>query len=391
MAIGPDGNLYVSEFAPNGSVRRYNPATGDLIDIFAEGDGFSGVFGPQFGPDGNLYVGRFEAGEIARYDRATGDFIDVFVPNGEGGVDFLNGFTFGPDNNLYVGSDADIQQFDGTTGKYIGVFASTPNSPADANLNRPLFGPDGNLYVRNIAANSIERYDGTTGEFMGTFAAGGSLSDPLGFTFGPDGNLYVASTGNDRILRYDGTSGAFIDTFVAQGSGGLDYPSSIIFLTSVPGDFDGDGILTTADINDLTGQSASRLNPTAYDLNSDTLVNDVDVTVWVRDLFRSWIGDADLNGEFNSSDLVEVLASGTYEGDILSTWSTGDFNGDGRTNSGDLVVALADGGYEQGSRAAVDAVPEPASFVMLMVGLIGTATYRRRIWPRSPAVYNDSH
>jgi streptogramin lyase len=206
MAIGPDGNLYVSEFAPNGSIRRYSPGTGDFIDIFAEGDGFSGVFGPQFGPDGNLYVGRFEAGEIARYDRATGDFIDVFVPHGEGGVEFLNGFTFGPGNNLYVGSGADIQQFDGTTGEYLGVFATTPNLPADANLNRPLFGPDGNLYARNIAANSIERYNGTTGDFLDTFASGHGLSDPLGFTFGPDGNLYVASTGNDRILRYSSIS-----------------------------------------------------------------------------------------------------------------------------------------------------------------------------------------
>jgi hypothetical protein len=84
----------------------------------------------------------------------------------------------------------------------------------------------------------------------------------------------------------------------------------------------------------------------------DNLVNAVDINQWVKDLFVSWVGDADLNGEFNSSDLVTVLASGTYETDLDSVWSTGDFNGDGRTTSGDLVAALADGGYEAGPRAA---------------------------------------
>jgi hypothetical protein len=36
--------------------------------------------------------------------------------------------------------------------------------------------------------------------------------------------------------------------------------------------------------------------------------------------------------------------------------------------STDLITALADGGYEHGPRAAMRAVPEPASFVMLLVG-----------------------
>ncbi len=134
------------------------------------------------------------------------------------------------------------------------------------------------------------------------------------------------------------------------------------------GDFDKSGILDAPDIDDLTARSASQLNPVAYDLNGDSSVNQEDVKVWVKDLFNSWIGDANLDHEFNSGDLVVVLSSGTYEADVDAVWSTGDFNGDGRTNSSDLVAALSDGGYELGPRAAVSAVPEPSSFVLLTLG-----------------------
>jgi hypothetical protein len=143
------------------------------------------------------------------------------------------------------------------------------------------------------------------------------------------------------------------------------------------GDFNGSGALDVADVDDLTSQSASVTHPPGYDLNNDSLVNDGDINVWVKDLFGSWIGDANLDGQFNSSDLVSVLASGTYEADIDSVWSTGDFNGDGRTNSSDLVAALADGGYELGPPAAAVAVPEPASLALVTLSLLGIVCHSR--------------
>jgi hypothetical protein len=158
------------------------------------------------------------------------------------------------------------------------------------------------------------------------------------------------------------------------------FPSvALVGGASTPGDFNSDGVLDAADIDDLTGQSAGGLNPAAYDLNADALVNDVDVRSWVRDLFNSWVGDANLDGQFNSSDLVAVLASGTYEADVDSVWTSGDFNGDGRTNSADLVAALADGGYELGPRAAVAAVPEPSGMLLAVMALLAAAAARRAV------------
>jgi hypothetical protein len=145
----------------------------------------------------------------------------------------------------------------------------------------------------------------------------------------------------------------------------------------VAGDFNGDGLLTVIDLDDLTGQSAGLNHPAGYDLNSDAQVNDADIKFWVSDLFNSWIGDANLDGEFNSSDLVGVLAAGAYEVDVNAVWSTGDFNGDGRANSSDLVAALADGGYENGPRAAIAAVPEPNGVALMLMGALAIAARRR--------------
>ena len=138
----------------------------------------------------------------------------------------------------------------------------------------------------------------------------------------------------------------------------------------ITGDFDGSGVLDAADIDDLTSKSASGQHPSDYDLTNDALVNDQDVGFWISDLYNSWVGDANLDGEFSSSDLVAVLGSGSYETGAASVWSSGDFNGDGFTNSGDLVAALSAGGYELGPRAAVAAVPEPSSLTIIAVGLL---------------------
>jgi hypothetical protein len=207
-----------------------------------------------------------------------------------------------------------------------------------------------------------------------------------------DFQAFHVENGGDAGMQVLLASGDFLgdndqDAFTVlslPGGEGITYAANQGFTLvteggGVPGDFNGNGVLDLPDIDDLTGQSAGGTNPPAYDLTGDALVNESDVNEWATVLFNSWIGDADLNGEFNSGDLVIVLASGTYEADVPSVWSTGDFNGDGRTNSSDLVAALAGGGYEAGPRAAVAAVPEPSCLVLVVMGLLAaTGSIRRR-------------
>jgi hypothetical protein len=147
----------------------------------------------------------------------------------------------------------------------------------------------------------------------------------------------------------------------------------------ITGDFDQSGALDLPDIDDLTAKSASGANPIGYDLNGDMAVNEADVTVWVKELFGTWIGDANLDKEFNTTDLVNVLATGTYEANVDAVWSSGDWNGSGRFDSADLVSALADGGYEAGvyvPPAAAAVVPEPSALVLLLVGFVALLARR---------------
>ena len=108
-----------------------------------------------------------------------------------------------------------------------------------------------------------------------------------------------------------------------------------------------------------------------------------DREVWVNDLKNTWIGDANLNGEFNSGDMVQVFARGKYEKQEAAGWEDGDWNGDTFFSSGDMVAAFVGGGYEKGIKeggpnAAVSAVPEPGSLVLVLIGILAVCGSSRR-------------
>jgi hypothetical protein len=153
----------------------------------------------------------------------------------------------------------------------------------------------------------------------------------------------------------------------------------------LPGDFDQNGLLDEDDLNELTRNVRDHSPDTWHDLTEDGRVDEADRQAWVHDLKRSYFGDANLDGTFDSADLVAAIQAGQYEDAVPlnSNWSTGDWNGDGEFTSVDLVLALADGGYEQGPRSPAATVPEPASVLMVMIVLIATTivprTRRKRV------------
>lgn len=160
-------------------------------------------------------------------------------------------------------------------------------------------------------------------------------------------------------------------TFVTD----LLFSGGTVTILSPSGDLNQDGQLDAIDINLLTAAVKEQSQNLDFDVNVDGLVNESDRDYWVNDLKKTYYGDANLDGEFNSRDFIVVLLAGEYEDDVEanSVWETGDWNGDCEFTSSDFVKALIEGGYEQGPRnqpmAAVAAVPEPTSGVLLLCAL----------------------
>ena len=99
-AIGPDGNLYVSN-SDGDDVLRYNGVTGAFINTFIP-DGTGGLADPAglIFRNGLLYVAQSSlAGAVSRFNATTGAFVDTFVAPGSGGLSDPEGMAFGPDGN----------------------------------------------------------------------------------------------------------------------------------------------------------------------------------------------------------------------------------------------------------------------------------------------------
>jgi hypothetical protein len=150
----------------------------------------------------------------------------------------------------------------------------------------------------------------------------------------------------------------------------------------IPWDFDNDGSLGLGDMNLLLEQVDLVTNDETYDITGDQVVDLADISSFISDSdkLNSYSGDANLDGEFNSSDMVQVFAQGEYEDALLdnSTWDTGDWNGDREFNSSDMVTAFVAGGYELGKREAVSAVPEPGGMGILTLGMLGFSVFAGR-------------
>ena len=152
------------------------------------------------------------------------------------------------------------------------------------------------------------------------------------------------------------------------------------FAQLLQADYNENGQLDAADL-DLQAVAITEGNhPPTFDLNNDQLVTFEDRLVWVNDLKQTWIGDANLDEEFNSGDLVQVFVAGKYESSRNALWEEGDWDGDTRFDSGDMVAAFVAGGYEVGARplATAQAVPEPASLTWLVPTLLVLAGRCRR-------------
>ena len=101
------------------------------------------------------------------------------------------------------------------------------------------------------------------------------------------------------------------------------------------GDFNGDDVLDLADVEVLTDliqpgffESPGRWRYEIFDVDLNGTVDLADLDRWVIALAQTWYGDANLDGEFNTTDLISVFSTNKFETGETALWEEGDWNGD---------------------------------------------------------------
>ncbi|MCA9147648.1 MAG: DUF5050 domain-containing protein [Planctomycetales bacterium] len=176
---------------------------------------------------------------------------------------------------------------------------------------------------------------------------------------------WVEDDGTSDIMRRSNLDGRFIeDVLYASRSSIRDI--AFDYRAAVYGDFDRDGQLDIDDVNSIARQFGELINRELYDLDGNQSVDARDQQYWIKNIRKTWIGDVNLDGRFDSQDIVAVFQAGEYEDQAVgnSTWASGDWNGDGDFSTKDLVLAFQDGGYGPESVGAM-AVPEPSSRLLI--------------------------
>jgi hypothetical protein len=140
-----------------------------------------------------------------------------------------------------------------------------------------------------------------------------------------------------------------------------------------PGDFDEDGELTAADINDLFAAVRDESTDGLYDVDGDGAVTAADSEYWIEQLAATHAGDANLDQAVDATDFDAWHANVFVDG---TGWELGDFNGDGLTDVSDFNLWS----QNRSAAGAAEPVPEPAA-ILLVVWLGLGVLIRRRLGP----------
>ena len=185
MALGPDGNLYVSSRFEG---RVYRVFGDGRYEVMASDLGVA--CGLAFGSDGSLYVGD-RAGTVFRIEPGGRTETFASVPSSIAAFHLA----MSPDGILYVAAP--------TLASYDSVRRIDPDGRVEA-LNIPFGRPQGLAFDRNGVLHVVEALAGSSGVYAirpdrdpELVAAGGGL---VGLAFGPRGEMVVAS--NDSVFSF---------------------------------------------------------------------------------------------------------------------------------------------------------------------------------------------
>lgn len=344
-----------------------------VIDIPDRGNDFS-----DDDNDGFYFAGAHSSGEPSRFERSIvyGTKDDGLDHNGAR-LEVVSSWIEGADHeglaasntnwatvtdSVFMGGNQGVEA--GYGGPDVTVTQSVivrnqnqtdPDSPITAGLRfgDGYDGSNGN-YTGHITAeylaihdngDNVRNYDGTIpGSQAGAIDLTSSLAndedatDPTNFdgvpVFSPSMHLLRASAGFSA-----GPDGMPVGRVVPA--------VEVIISTIKSPDFNDDGQVDAIDIDLLCAAIQAEETDLRFDLDGDGTVSIQDHDQLITERLQTTYGDSNLDGRFDSSDLVAVFIAGEYEDGVVgnSGWADGDWNCDGEFDTSDLVYAFQRGGY----------------------------------------------
>ena len=200
-------------------------------------------------------------------------------------------------------------------------------------------------YVLDVAFPSGESFDVSLIDSDGHIIA---KAEPLIFASPPSDRKPVLS----KRLTVPSLPVGTYSIMLAGDSFGMPYQLQTKSVASNAGDINRDQVVDALDIDTLFAAIARGETGARFDLDEDQSVNQRDVDFLVEAILDSTVGDANLDGTFNSTDLVQIFQAGRFEDQVPrnATWATGDWNGDLEFTTADLVAAFQKGGYSVQAR-----------------------------------------
>ena len=388
------GQYFFSDFVSNQiwSLRHDGNQTTELTNwtesVVTDAGAMASISSFAEDNQGNLYVLSLN-GDIFRIDDLTE--LTTIVPTGSEWAYLDDGSNQGTawsrigfDDSTWERGPAELGYGDGDEATVVDFGTSSVNKH-ETTYFRHEFDVQDPALIDSLSL-SLLYDDGAAVYLNGTEIVRANLRSDAAFDdFSDDsrrGEDQFDSFGVDPALLNPGTNLLAVEVHQVSGRSSdlsFDLQLRAVLSNGRLGDFDGDGTLNVNDINALTAAVAvGGAIGQSFDLNGDGAVNRGDINVWVKELRETWIGDSNLDGEFNSVDFVTVFTTGKFETKLNANWSEGDWNGDGVFDTSDFVSAFEDGGFELGPRAALQSVPEPATALQTLLAMLFVGLLRQR-------------
>jgi streptogramin lyase len=206
IALGPDGNLWVTEYSGD-QIAQVTPA--GVVTEFPIPTQQSAPAGIVAGSDGNLWFIEQNGNNVGRMT-TTGAVTEFPIRTGNSGSTLI---AAGPDGSLWF-----VEQLGNQIGRITtsGTIAEYPIPTGGAFPAGIVAGSDGALWFTEFDTNKIGRISPTSGAIT-EYPIAGPNSCPLGITAGPDGNLWFTEPCTNAVGRI--TTAGVITQFQSQIGG----------------------------------------------------------------------------------------------------------------------------------------------------------------------------